>query len=56
MPYITGSDGKGHFVKWGPEGKKYYFDPDNKESRQRAKRNAQKQAAAIKSSKSKGGK
>jgi len=59
MPYITGSDVKGHFIKWGPSGKKYYFNPDNKTSRQRAKKNAQKQAAAInanRSKKSKGGK
>ena len=56
MPYMTGKDKKGNYVKWGESGKKYYFDPDDKASRQRAKAKAQKQAAAILASQSKKGK
>lgn len=44
---------KGHFVRWGSSGKKYYYDQNAKESRQRAKRKAQKQAAAIHANKKK---
>jgi hypothetical protein len=56
MPYITGSDEKGSFIKGELSGKKYYYDPDDVNSRRAAKKKAQEQAGAIQASQSKRGK
>ena len=36
------------FYQWGKSGKKYYYDPTSKESKEKAKEKAKKQGAAIK--------
>ena len=47
MPYITGQDKEGCYIKWGESGKKYHYTCGDEESRNRAKAKAQKQAIAI---------
>lgn len=47
MPYITGKDKEGCYIKWGESGKKYHYTCGDEESRDRAKAKAQKQAIAI---------
>lgn len=50
MPVRRGKDSKGAFYRYGGSGKKYYFKPGDKTSRERAKKKAGKQAQAIKAS------
>ena len=50
MPIHRGQDKEGAFYRWGQTGKKYYFDPQDKESKTRALNKAQKQQTAIYSS------
>jgi len=45
-------DSKGYFCRWGKSGAKYYYDPNDKASRERAKKKADKQGAAIQANKS----
>jgi hypothetical protein len=47
MPIHTGSDERGHFVRYGHTGKKYYFSPNSTKSFNRAHNLALKQMAAI---------
>lgn len=47
MPIHTGKDSKGDYVQWGGHGAKYYYKPNDPESRDRARRKSQKQAAAA---------
>lgn len=47
MPIHTGQDKDGQFYQWGKIGKKYYYDPDDKGSKQRALNKAKKQQTAI---------
>ena len=47
MPIHTGQDKDGQFYQWGKTGKKYYFDPNDKSSKQRALNKAKKQQTAI---------
>lgn len=48
MPVMSGTDKFGSFYRWGKEGKKYRYIPNNKISRERAKALALKQGRAIK--------
>ena len=48
MPVNLSRDKLGSFARWGMKGKKYYYIPNNKISRESAKRKAIKQGQAIK--------
>lgn len=50
MPIHTGQDKNGQFYQWGKTGKKYYFKPKDKQSKQHALNKAKKQQTAIYSS------
>lgn len=50
MPIHTGQDKNGQFYQWGKTGKKYYFKPEDKQSKQHALNKAKKQQTAIYSS------
>lgn len=50
MPVRRGNDGHGPFYQWGNSGKRYYYVSNNPASRERARRRAEAQAAAIYSS------
>lgn len=43
-------DSKGYFCRWGSSGKKYYYNPNDKASRERARKKANKQGAAARAS------
>lgn len=47
MPVMLGTDKSGSYARWGNRGKKYYYIPNNKISRERAKTLALKQGKAI---------
>lgn len=47
MPVISGKDINGPFMKWGDSGKKYYYKPGSKRSRNVARKKAIKQGIAI---------
>ena len=48
MPTKCGQkDSKGYFCRWGSKGKKYYYNPNDKASRERARKKADKQGAAA---------
>jgi hypothetical protein len=47
MPVMSGTDKFGSFYRWGVKGKKYYYIPNNKVSRESAKLKALKQGRAI---------
>jgi len=47
-PLQKGRDSKGYYVRWGDSGKKYYYNPDSKQSFEDAKAKALKQGRAIK--------
>ena len=49
MPVMKGKDKIGSFARWGESGKKYYFDPDNEDSKTRAEGKAKGQGKAIES-------
>ena len=49
MPIHTGQDKNGKFYQWGKTGKKYYFKPDDEQSKQRALNKAKKQQTDRKS-------
>lgn len=55
MPARRGRDRKGSFYRWGNSGKKYYYSPGSKISRERAKEKAEKQGRAIKADQSRRG-
>jgi len=46
MPVVHGRDKYGVFYRWGHQ-KKYYYTPNNKKSREKAKEKAKKQGIAI---------
>jgi hypothetical protein len=48
MPVMLSKDKLGNFARWGNRGKKYYYIPNNKISREKAKALAFKQGRAIK--------
>lgn len=50
MPVERGRDKDGTFYRWGKSGKKYYYTPNNKQSREQAKTKALRQGRAIKAS------
>jgi len=45
-------DKKGAFCRWGSSGKKYYYNPSDKGSKERARKKANKQGQAIAANKS----
>lgn len=47
MPVHRGKDSKGPYYQWGDSGKKYHYTAGNKESRERAKKKAEKQGRAA---------
>ena len=47
MPIMRGNDTNGSFMRWGEHGKRYYYKPNDKKSRDRAKEKAKKQGIAI---------
>lgn len=47
MPIDVNKDKDGCFVRWGVEGKKYYYECGNEEERNKAKEKAYKQGYAI---------
>lgn len=47
MPVHNGRDKNGSYYQWGSRGKKYYYTPGNKTSREKAKKLAIRQAVAI---------
>ena len=47
MPVAYGKDVNGVYMRWGRSGKKYYYTPNNKKSRDKAKEKAKKQGIAI---------
>lgn len=47
MPVNLSRDKLGTFARWGKMGKKYYYIPNNKVSRESAKLKALKQGRAI---------
>ncbi len=48
MPTKCGlKDKKGNFCRWGSSGKKYYYDPNDKASKEAARKKANKQGAAA---------
>jgi len=49
MPIIKSTKNGKPCYKWGKSGKCYTYQPNNKESRERAKQKALKQGQAIKS-------
>jgi len=49
VPTRTGKDSKGCFARWGSQ-TKYYYKCGSKTARERAKKKADKQGSAIKSS------
>jgi len=53
MPTKCGlKDKKGYFCRWGGSGKKYYYDPNDKASKERARKKANKQGQAAHANKS----
>lgn len=51
MPLNNSKDKTGYFFRWGKVGKKYYYKPFDKTSREIAKNHALKQQRAIFSNK-----
>ncbi len=47
MPVRGGKDAKGYYYQWGTSGKKYYYTPNDKTSRARARKKAGKQGQAA---------
>lgn len=47
MPTHRGVDSKGPYFQWGNHGKKYYYVPNNKRSRELARSKAHKQGIAV---------
>jgi len=48
MPVTRGQDSKGPYYQWGSQ-KKYHYKSGNKQSRNRAKRKAEAQGKAVRS-------
>jgi len=48
MPVHRGKDSKGPFYQWGMHGAHYHYQPNDKRSRERAKKKAARQGRAIK--------
>lgn len=47
MPVHRGADSKGPFYQWGDNGKRYYYQANNKRSREIAKTKANLQGRAA---------
>jgi hypothetical protein len=47
MPVSRGKDSNGPYYQWGDSGKRYYYTSGDKQSRERAKQRAQRQARAA---------
>ena len=50
MPLESGRDARGPFVRWGKEGKRYYYRETDEDSRKRARARAVLQGRAIEAS------
>lgn len=50
MPVQRSKDGKGPYYRWGNSGKKYHYEPGNKQSRDAAKKKAERQGRAARAS------
>jgi hypothetical protein len=51
MPVQRKADIKGSYYQWGSTGKKYYYLPNNRQSREKAKELAMRQGRAIQANK-----
>ena len=51
MPVHRGKDKDGAYYQWGESGKKYRYETGDKQSREAAKKKAEKQGRAIEASK-----
>lgn len=51
MPVHRGKDKDGAYYQWGESGKKYRYETGNPQSREAAKKKAEKQGRAIEASK-----
>jgi hypothetical protein len=47
MPVHRSKDGKGPYYQWGESGKKYHYETGDAQSRERAKKKAEKQGRAA---------
>lgn len=47
MPFMKGRDKKGPYIKWGDKGFPYHYKEGDKESEERARKKAGRQAEAI---------
>lgn len=47
MPVKRGQDKDGPYYQWGDSGKKYHYAPGDKQARERAKQQANKQGQAA---------
>lgn len=50
MPVHRGRDGEGPYYQWGDSGKRYRYEPGDKESRDKARERAEKQGRAVRAS------
>jgi len=53
MPVMRGEDSEGYFYRYGKSGKKYYYNPNKKQSREKAKHLASIQGKAVKAQQNK---
>lgn len=47
MPVHRGKDSDGPYYQWGDSGKKYHYESGDKDSRERAKKKAERQGQAA---------
>ena len=47
MPVERKADTRGSYYRWGQSGAKYYYTPNNKQSRENAKQSAMRQGRAV---------
>lgn len=50
MPVHRREDSKGPYYQWGDSGKKYHYEAGNKQSRESARKKAEKQGRAARAS------
>lgn len=50
MPVNRGKDSSGPYYQWGDSGKKYHYESGNRQSREDAKRKAERQGRAARAS------
>lgn len=47
MPFRYGKEGNRQYIRWGSNGKKFYYKPGDKKSRERAKKKADEDRKRI---------